>query len=210
MENPSQQPEVMYMEKIEWKQGLSDEELGKYSLNSILTAERNKSDYMRNVARKNIKKVMQKLWDTAENRFWKVVDKKDKNDCWYSKSYRISTGKTLDNGKREFKSMQRFSLELHKKFSKKPCVIAKCGNNNCVNPNHLYYATKTEAGKAGGSKRDKVFSKKVANESRNKQIAKEYKMYVKKNKTKYGALKVLSKKYNLKKAVLSTIVKKYS
>jgi len=200
----------MYMEKIEWKQGLSEEELSKYSINSILTAERNKSDYMRDVARKNIKKVNKKLWDTAEKRFWKIVDKKGKNDCWYSKSYRISTGKKLSNGKLEYRTMQRFSLELHNKFSKKPCVVAKCGNNNCVNPNHLYYATTKEAGKAGGSKKDKVYSKKVANESRNTNIAKEYKMYVKKNKTKYGAFKVLSKKYNLKKAVLSTIVKKYS
>lgn len=150
------------------------------------------------------------IWNTPEKRFWRIVDKKGKNDCWYSKSYRISTGKKLSNGKIEHKSMQRFSLELHKKFSKKPCVVAKCGNNNCVNPNHLYYATTKEAGKAGGSKKDKVYSKKVANESRNKNIAKEYKMYVKKNKTNYGALNMLSKKYNLKKPVLSTIVKKYS
>ena len=156
------------------------------------------------------KNTILEIWDTPANRFWKIVDKKRKNDCWYSKSYRISTGKKMANGKIEYKSIQRFSLELHKKFSKKPCVVAKCGNNNCVNPNHLYYATKTEAGKAGGSKNDKVFSKKVANEVRNKSIAKEYKLYVEKNKTNYGALTMLSKKYNLKKAILSTIVKKYS
>jgi hypothetical protein len=156
-------------------------------------------------------KTARRIWDTPENRFWKITDKKDDHECWECKSYRISTGRKLKNGRIQYKSIQRFSLELHGNFSKKPCVVARCSNSKCVNPNHLFYATKKEAARIGGSLTTKIFTKKEANKDRNLKIVSVYKKLVKANGgSSYGVLTKLTKMFGVGKPTLSTIIKKYS
>ena len=88
-----------------------------------------------------------------EDRFWKKVDKKSKDECWnwlgslnkmrgygqiYSENYKIILA-------------HRLSWIIH--FGEIPIgklVLHKCDNKKCVNPNHLYLGTH------GDNAKDKV------------------------------------------------------
>lgn len=127
----------------------------KYTMASLISAESITAYNKSNKGRKNVSNRLKKkhanneIWDTAENRFWKSVDKRGEDDCWniIGSSYKkeITIGKDTD---REYKryTFQRFSLVLHGIHSTKPCVVNVCKNKMCVNPKHLMYMTFKEIG----------------------------------------------------------------
>lgn len=77
---------------------------------------------------------------SAENRFWKLVNKTE--SCW------LWIGRPSDNGYGKFfdgshTTAHRFSYKLH--FNQSPeCVRHKCDVRLCVNPDHLIGGTQTD------------------------------------------------------------------
>jgi len=127
----------------------------KYTIGSLICSqtitEYNKSDEGKKAVSKRVKQKHAKneIWDTAENRFWKSVDKRGEDDCWniIGSSYKkeITIGKTKDKKFKRY-TFHRFSLILHGIKSNKPCVVNVCKNKMCVNPKHLVYMTFAEIG----------------------------------------------------------------
>ena len=84
---------------------------------------------------------------TEDQRFWQKVDKKSDDECWnwtggkvrgygQMRSYLGNSGRILSHN---------FSWILHNgEVPNGKCVLHKCDNNSCVNPNHLYIGTESD------------------------------------------------------------------
>lgn len=175
----------------------TDEDLSKYSLKSISSKEN------AICSRDIISEKAKNRWGDDEKRFWKFVDKKNDDECWNTSKKEI----LLKDGRRI--SYQRFSLELYGKKSKKQCVGHYCNNKKCVNPKHLYYATREEHSSKipknplKGEKNNKAKLKTFDVKS----IKDEYNKLVKKFNKTYGIATILAKKYNVTSATIGNIIK---
>lgn len=191
----------MPKKEIEWgnipMKGLDDDNLSKYSIKQLIAQENGA------ISKDIISKKASERWGDDKKRFWAFVEKGNNNDCWISNNKSI----LLKDGRRI--SSQRFSLEISGKKSKKECVGHTCNNKMCVNPKHLYYATREEHSsntpKNGhkGEKNNKAKLTKIEIES----IKCEYKSLVKRLNKTYGVATILSKKYNVTSATIGHIVK---
>jgi transposase len=82
---------------------------------------------------------------TPEERFWKKVKKAGDDECWeWQASCERSGHGKLRIGSTMVKA-HRFSYELHVgPIPEGMCVLHKCDNPICVNPNHLWIGTRTD------------------------------------------------------------------
>lgn len=109
-----------------------------------------------------------------EYRFWKKVDKRGPfckalgTRCWQWKAGVDKDGYghlslTID-GKRKTEKSHRFSWVLHySPIPKNTCVLHRCDNPSCVNPNHLFLGTVIDNHKDMDEKRRRGFSFGEAN-----------------------------------------------
>jgi hypothetical protein len=87
---------------------------------------------------------------TLEERFWSYVDKKSDEECWEWKGSldRNGYGEIYCKATAHFRA-HKISWMIHSGSSvpKGICVLHKCDNPKCVNPNHLYLGTQKDNAK---------------------------------------------------------------
>lgn len=84
--------------------------------------------------------------EILEIRFWKMVNKKSKNDCWEFTGCKNKDGYgRMSKGNSKLDSAHRISYELHKGVIPTNMVVMHtCDNPPCCNPNHLKLGTQSD------------------------------------------------------------------
>ena len=125
------------------------------------------------------------LWDKIRKplseRFWEKVKVGIPNDCWEWMGCRTNMGYGCFSVNNRMRLASRVAYELkNEKIPEGLCVLHKCDNPPCCNPNHLFLGTRTdnhidkmEKGRQRGPTGEKHFSHKLT-ENEVISIRKEY------------------------------------
>lgn len=86
---------------------------------------------------------------TPEERFWAKVDKREPDDCWEWQMGKVCGGygsfQTGTMSSPRAMRAHRFSWALaHGKIPEGMCILHKCDNPPCVNPNHLWIGSRAD------------------------------------------------------------------
>lgn len=143
---------------------------------------------------------LQLTWPTAEQRFWKYVNKKSNNKCWNWIGTCIKNGYGQIGIKDKMIKAHRFSWILH--FGGIPedlCVLHKCNNPRCTNPNHL---------ELGDQKKNMQYKTECNRQARGEKNGKSKLTGEEVKEIKESGLtkKELSKRYNIHRTTIGDIL----
>jgi hypothetical protein len=115
-----------------------------------------------------------------EEKFWSSTTKGEGDDCWEWKGKRRPRGQPAIStstmyGGVQFESAQTYSYILYHKQEPPPGYVVhnSCGNENCVNPKHLWLVDKptyARARKEYNAKKRMLARAKLEGESNDKEI----------------------------------------
>jgi len=164
------------------------------------------------VNKENLKMFKDKPTEQQIKRFWKYVNKKEKNDCWEWIGTKDVYGYGIYSIKSVLYKAHRASYYFENGHIDKNLICChSCDNPSCVNPHHLWLGTQKQNILDRGKKNRTVTGHLYGEDNPSSKLKKEDVLWIRDNyNPKIWSTRKLAKKYNVCQTKIRQILKRQS